>query len=379
LQSIRIGSSDTSDRNMTNLRVLIIIPILPPYVGGAATYYSNLLKYLSKSVDVTVLTRAFPGEKVFLLQRNLRILRILPPINYRTRYLTYLGDLFIIPVAIMLLRARYRITVAQLHGVTFSLTPIGLKVLQVLRIPTILDVRGPFFGRTIIGKNVNYYVVASKTYANRLALLGVQREKIVVTGTPLEDMPIESLESLVERRTHTRLLYVGGLEAFKGVDKLLGAFKLASKHSECDFSLMLIGEGSMLEKCKKFIKQDEDGAKLVLAGKLPHHQTLNIIRQCDVLVQPSGLEFTRSLLEALYFKKPVIAVRNADIEDVVKDHVNGLLANDGSEQELAKCIVEVCNPSLRLQLSKGFLQPLITWNDVVKKLVHVYQLVAKTK
>jgi len=63
------------------MHILIITALYPPAVGGAATYFGDVVPRLAQRDEIerlTVLTERMPGQPRTLVQGKLRLLRYLP-------------------------------------------------------------------------------------------------------------------------------------------------------------------------------------------------------------------------------------------------------------------------------------------------------------
>src|SRR5690606_36235357 len=63
------------------MRILLLTPLYPPAVGGAATYFSHIVPRLEADAAIeklVLLTEQMPGEPETLTAGKLTILRLLP-------------------------------------------------------------------------------------------------------------------------------------------------------------------------------------------------------------------------------------------------------------------------------------------------------------
>ena len=142
-------------------------------------------------------------------------------------------------------------------------------------------------------------------------------------------------DSLTQHIPPLQILAVGRLTYYKGFDVLLHALvQLKSAR------LTLIGEGDQKEQLKRLIKSLGIANRVQLLNSLPQSELAEQIACCDCLCLPS-IERTEAfgmvLMEAMAHGKAVVATRVADsgMSWVVKDGINGLLAEPGDPESLA--------------------------------------------
>ena len=129
--------------------------------------------------------------------------------------------------------------------------------------------------------------------------------------------------------TATRILFVGRLEARKGVDTLLeSAVMLAA--SGVEFELRLVGDAS-LEGPSGLTYRDaferdhpELGDRVSFLGRVDDETLRQEYMACDIFVAPSRFEsFGLILLEAMMFSKPVVATDIGGMREIINDGVSG--------------------------------------------------------
>ena len=75
--------------------------------------------------------------------------------------------------------------------------------------------------------------------------------------------------------------------------------------------LMIIGSGSLESQLRRQIESKDYRDGILLAGDLPHGVTMQLIKDCDVLLRTTRFDGDAiSIREALYLGKPVIATDN---------------------------------------------------------------------
>ncbi|MGB5846816.1 MAG: glycosyltransferase family 4 protein [Anaerolineales bacterium] len=81
---------------------------------------------------------------------------------------------------------------------------------------------------------------------------------------------------------------------------------------------------------------------LHILGELPHEKVMAYLQSADVFVLPSRDEVLPiSLLEAMYFSKPIIAARVGGIPEIITHGDNGLIFDNEDYKKLAEYISQL--------------------------------------
>ena len=354
--------------------LLIVSPIFPPYVGGAAKYYKNLAVHLSRLVRVVVLTRMFPGKPLREVRRNLLIYRILPSFT-RYHLLDFAVNFIAIPAALVFLYITHKPKIIHLHSTSAGITRTSLAWTRIFRFSVVLDIRDELFGRFVKRKNVQWYVTLTSQIAERLKSYGISSNRISVIRLPrpvitpaLKRIKFDPKDS----EDKVTFIFAGFLTRNKGVDLLLRAFKEVADASKAE--LVIVGDGSLRGFCQEFVTDNGLQNKVKLIGSLPHEEALLKIALSDVLVLPSFSEaWPNVVMEALEMRKPVIATNVGGVSELVKHGVNGLLFPPGRIDLLANHMFALTENRLRKKLSCGYTTNKTTsWNQVAHSLCAIY-------
>ena len=181
-------------------------------------------------------------------------------------------------------------------------------------------------------------------------------------------IPIPFNKSWYEEDTHIpgKLLYVGTIEERKGLMKLLEALSIIN--DKCEFNLYIVGKvisNSYFNKCRQFIKEHALNEKCSFLGRVEDTELEYLYKTSDFFILPSMLEgYGMVLIEAMSYGLPVVAFNNSAIPYTVVPFINGLLAENGSETNLAENIkLLVKNRELKEQLRKGTQETLVNINS----------------
>lgn len=165
----------------------------------------------------------------------------------------------------------------------------------------------------------------------------------------------ELVKKPIETPSHggTRYLFVGRLEARKGVLELARAFaQVAEEDPRATLWIMgadnSIHDGFLARTGGDYIQAmkrqwSENVARRVhFFGRLEDEEKNYLFSQCDVLVAPSVYEsFGLIFLEAMRYGKPVIGTDVGGIPEVVADGITGLLVPPEAPEPLAQAMLRL--------------------------------------
>jgi len=158
-----------------------------------------------------------------------------------------------------------------------------------------------------------------------------------------------------------RLLFVGRLEARKGIDVLLDVLPcLLSRHPKLHVEIVgndaIPGpDGRPYRVAFEAAVGAELRARVRFHGEITEGQLRGFYRACDIFVAPSRFEsFGLVVVEAMMFEKPVVACRAGGMVEVAKEGRTALLAEPGDAVSLKECLERLIdNPLLRCELGSS--------------------------
>jgi glycosyltransferase involved in cell wall biosynthesis len=180
------------------------------------------------------------------------------------------------------------------------------------------------------------------------------RVPIAITplGTPDRVlMPRDNADAL-------RFLFVGRLEARKGVDTLIAAFDAYLNSGAPTAELVLCGEDGRTRGGQSFLEHALSGVapatreQIRATGFVPDAGLLELYAQATLVVVPSRYEsFGLVIPEAMQQGLPIVACRAGGVPEVVTSGVDGLLVPPDDAEALASALQRlVAEPNLRQQL-----------------------------
>ncbi len=202
---------------------------------------------------------------------------------------------------------------------------------------------------------------------------------IIPFGAAVSSADIRSTDKGVEEK---RILFVGRLVERKGVRYLIeAAAQVASRYK---IRVDIVGDGPELSRLRRLA--EERNLKEVVrfhgrvsAGELPHFYA-----NCDMFVLPAVIDSKGDteglgvvLIEAMTYKKPVIASAVGGITDLVIDGQTGLAVPAGDVDALVKAIVRLIeDPETAKRLSQHGYEHILTnysWEVIINQLINLYQ------
>lgn len=182
------------------------------------------------------------------------------------------------------------------------------------------------------------------------------------------------------------ILFVGRLVERKGVKYLIEALGLINKTIETN--LTIVGEGGEKKNLEKLAKEKKLDDKVNFTGKVTQSQLEELYRKCDIFVLPAVIDSKGDteglgvvLLEAMSYRKPVVASALGGILDIVKNGENGLLVPEKDAGKLADAILQIIQkPELGNRFGEAgynFANRNFSWEKIVCDIKWLYEAVLR--
>ncbi|MDX1620917.1 MAG: glycosyltransferase family 4 protein [Nitriliruptorales bacterium] len=220
---------------------------------------------------------------------------------------------------------------------------------------------------------------AARDYHTRALGLPAGRFRVIPNGVDVGRFAsAEPIDDLVaEDRPY--LLFVGRLEARKGLEQLIRAY-LQLRANGSDTRLLVVGEGPERDRCQQLVPEGLR-SDVTFAGRVEGDQLARFYRSADVFVSPAlgGESFGIVLLEAMAAGCPVVASDIPGYRSVLEDGKNGRLVSPGDPGALATAIGELLdNAATRRALVEEARRGVADydWSAVAGQLLDVYREVA---
>jgi glycosyltransferase involved in cell wall biosynthesis len=177
-----------------------------------------------------------------------------------------------------------------------------------------------------------------------------------------------------------RLLFVGRLEPYKGIEVLLEALGHLRGHAGRHLALDLVGDGSLRNRLPALARQLGLEGMVRFRGAVPPSQMPDVYRHADVFVLPSIVEgMPNVVLEAMASGLPVVATRVPGCDELVEVGRTGFLVPPGDSHGLADRIGRLAaHPDLRFAMSIDARDNAQrrSWNQVARAYLSIYEGIA---
>jgi len=174
-----------------------------------------------------------------------------------------------------------------------------------------------------------------------------------------------------------KILYVGKLIYYKGIDNLLYAF---SELRGTDACLMIVGEGVEKWHLTQLAKQLHVSNRVFFLGTVPDPQLPSTYSAADVVVLPSITRreaFGIVILEAMASGKPVVASAIPGVSEVVRHGMTGYLVPPGNPTALASALESILLDQARAKRMGGEARRLAAnqydWERIYEQYVTLYE------
>lgn len=221
-------------------------------------------------------------------------------------------------------------------------------------------------------------IVGSRYVKKQLVLNGFSAKRVSVLPYCVlsEDLARRSVKPVRKKN----ILFIGRGIKTKGLMALLKAFFLLRNR---EATLSVLGEGPILEKAKKYAAKLRIGSGVKFVGWVKHDSLADYYQKCSLLVVPSLWPEPFGLvgLEAMFFKKPVVAFDVGGIPDWLEDGKTGFLVEKGNIKSLAKRI-DLLLSDFKLASAMGKegykrVKENFTAQTHVEKLIKIYEDLAR--
>jgi colanic acid/amylovoran biosynthesis glycosyltransferase len=190
-------------------------------------------------------------------------------------------------------------------------------------------------------------IVVSKDMRKQLITLGCPEEKLnyLVYGVNTEKFKTSELKA------KKYFVYCGRFVEKKSPQTIIQAFHHFYEQNK-DYTLVMIGDGPLLEECKHLRKKLNLENFITFTGAISTEKIIAIYQEAVCFLQHSVISTTNdsegtpvSILEAMSFGLPVIATKHGGITDIITDTVTGFLINEHDINGMVKKMQDVVNNS----------------------------------
>lgn len=371
------------------LRVCQVSAAYYPYPSGLSEHIHHLTAALrNRGHDVEILTTSFAGGepteegvtrfgRALLLKANKSYATV--PVGLRMsgqvrRFLAagafdvvHLHGIFPPEISFWALRHSRSVNVITFHTVGFRRSLFAERVCRVLM---------GHWNRKLLGRIVETQAALSYTQPY---FPGEYR--IIPAGVDtLRFHPQRAARS--EKREARRVLFVGRLDARKGLAVLLRAMPIVRQQVP-DVRLDVVGKGPLEDRARRLVEKLGIRDIVTFHGFVTNEALPGLYAAADVYCAPSlgGEAFGIVLLEAMASGTPVIASNITGYNEVVKDGETGLLVPPDNPAALAETILRLLDDAAlaaRLRANGLAWAGQHSWNRIAERIeAHYLELLSR--
>ncbi len=309
-----------------------------PEAGGAEVHLHEIFGRVAREGhEVTLLAHRFKGSAEEEVIDSMRVLRTGGKFDFNFHVLPFYRK--------RLAAERYDVVVEDLNKLPFFLPkavkrPTGVIVHHFFG-DSIWKETNPVIasyirlGEWIVKKtyrNVPFCAVSEST-ADEIAASGVPRERIRIIHNAVDHAVYRPSERVA--RVKGRVVYLGRVKKYKGIDFLLHAVALL-RRTFPETHLIVVGSGDDLPRLRRIARGIGIDRAVEFTGFVDTDEKVRILRESEIMVTPSPKEgWGVTTIEANACGTPVIASDVPGLRDAVRHEETGLLFPYGDVPALA--------------------------------------------
>ncbi|TMU85536.1 glycosyltransferase [Bacillus sp. BHET2] len=384
----------TEEREKGNSVLILSWEYPPNIVGGLSRHVYDLANNLvKKGKQVHVLTTKANDAPTLEIMEGVTIHRVHPLHPYEEDFFKWVFDLnqAFIHYAHNLMRDE-RIT--HIHAHDWIVSTSAMKLKEYYTLPLITTIHATEHGRNqgiytdlqhkihreeqlLIGAS-DHLIVCSEHMKEEIKSLFTIDAPIAVipNGVELKKLDQSSAYSFKQPSSHY-FFSIGRMVHEKGFDTII---RVASqlKREGFNVSFVIAGKGPMLEHYRQMVIHDDLSDIVKFVGYISDRERNDYLKNCLAVVFPSLYEpFGIVALEAMAFRKGVVASNTGGLKSIVKHDQTGLLFEPNQEQSLYTQLVSLIEDPLKSErLGKlGFkmAQSMFSWDRIADQTIHVYE------
>lgn len=174
---------------------------------------------------------------------------------------------------------------------------------------------------------------------------------------------------------HSTLLFVGRVDAIKGLDLLIESLRLVKDRADIN----IIGGPSKNKETYNNIRSYAQDLKVNFIGRVKHEHLTTYYRNAGIIVVPSYYEsFGLVGLEAMASARPVIGFEDTGLSETVGSNAGILVKRN--KQNLARAIIHLLdNQELRHKMGMAGRKKalLFSWQRITERYYQIYEEISK--
>jgi len=243
-----------------------------------------------------------------------------------------------------------------------------------------------FIGNNIIS-NANGHIAIAVNEIGHFQKYGVEPDKVslIPNGINPEDFKSSDVDTFRLKfglSDNPFILFIGRLNAIKGPDLLLNAFKKISEAFN-DYHLVFAGpNGGMLSELKNKSEEMEIADRVHFTGYLGGEEKSSAYRAADLLAIPSRQEaMSIVVLEAGIMGTPVLLTDQCGFDEI--ERIGGGKVVPASVKGLQKGLLEILKDNGKLKSIGSNLKRHVidnyTWERIINKYIDLYRRMLSNK
>lgn len=330
-------------KNTKKIKPLIISRTIP-YLGGREVMVDKLIKHFAKNSEVCVVTPDnYPNKKIPICDANKEYEDVLNWVQKQNIDVINCHTFYLADLSIYLSKKLNKPLVFTLHGV-------------------FVDYYGKKYGELLkkIYENSKKIVTVSDGYRKDLSSFLKKKSKIVTikNGIDLDQLDkINKTKRFYRKKNKLPLkkfivVVPARLNYIKGLDYLV---KAINKIKEKDILFIICSPRGRYNKEEVVYKNklksslSKNGSKKLIFKYLNNDRVFEYYKSADIILLPSLIEgISISLLEAMAFKKTVVATKVGGNSEIIKNNKNGYLINSQDVDGIIKIVNKLKKKDLLL-------------------------------
>ncbi len=294
---------------LKSFKILHISKLYYPWTGGVERNLQELVESIKEKTGVKVLCCEVMGRTKYQRINDVEILKscslglvlstpISPCFPYYFKKLTKEADL---------IHYHSLFPLGEIMEILFN--PIKKKIVTIhyerLRRNYLMVLYKPILREFL--KRVDKIIIPSKAFLDSRLLSGFKEKvEIIPFGIDIKKFELdpdirEMKEEIRKKYGFPIILFVGNLLPYKGLNYLILAMK------DVKGKLLIIGDGSEMDKLKRIVHKNNLMEKVYFLGRKSYRELVSFYHASDIFVLPSIYEsFGNVQLEAMACGKPVI-------------------------------------------------------------------------
>ena len=322
------------------MKILIIVGIYPPDIGGPASFVPKIAKMLAENkYDVTVI--CLSDNKVSD-DENFKVKRILRNQNLLLRWMqtiftiikngrnvdclfvnglpmeSYVANLFLRKKLVRKIVGDW----AWERGRNKGLINESFDEFQENSHNLHLEIAK--FSRGWTATKADIVITPSVHLSKVVENWGVQPNKLIIiyNGTKIVNDDI----SKTNQET-VNLITVGRLAPWKNIDSIIESVNLLKQY-DIKFKLFIVGSGPLESELKKLVSDLNLSSEVIFTGQKKYTELTEYYKNSNIYIQASGYEgLPHVLLEAINYDLTVISTPIGGSNEILQDGKNGYILN----------------------------------------------------